>query len=114
MRISDWSSDVCSSDLNAAPGRIDPLDVEPVRPDRRLGGAPQSVDRRRIRQRLHPRRQAERAPVARPHDDPQCRTEAAPTLDPPGRSENPPTGMNGYRTWSTVRPPSKQHKKITT
>src|SRR3546814_7827738 len=57
MRISDWSSDVCSSDLPAVPGRLPPGDdpcrgklVEPPgaapagRQARRAGGAARAAD----------------------------------------------------------------------
>src|SRR3546814_6809474 len=42
MRISDWSSDVCSSDLNAA-HHVDPLVERALQVLRRLGIAPVAV-----------------------------------------------------------------------
>src|SRR3546814_9993600 len=59
MRISDWSSDVCSSDLPTVPGRHD---RPPRWPDRhpRRGGGP----RRAFRPDTHRQRQAERSRVA--------------------------------------------------
>src|SRR3546814_14290243 len=39
MRISDWSSDVCSSDLTLAAGALQPFQVLPTLPDTYTGNS---------------------------------------------------------------------------
>src|SRR3546814_6579583 len=58
MRISDWSSDVCSSDLVSVPFRA----YSRREPEPRAGGAPMEFDRKHSS--VHGTRAA--APVARP------------------------------------------------
>src|SRR3546814_1512065 len=77
MRISDWSSDVCSSDLRA--GQLCGVSVIPPRPGRQAGCAPVPSDseaRRTGRARRLPTRPVdrgrlafERAALARPRSE---------------------------------------------
>src|SRR3546814_3450019 len=63
MRISDWSSDVCSSDLDQGEGAGE---VEDLRPARGLPGQVARLDRPRDRSRELPRQRARRARVQLP------------------------------------------------
>src|SRR3546814_9977031 len=79
MRISDWSSDVCSSDLRAAIGAERPLVAPPARSDHRHG---KGLDAH------SPARAAEQYRIAARHLRPRrlARTDRDHCRDQPGRS----------------------------
>src|SRR3546814_15048797 len=115
MRISDWSSDVCSSDLARPQGA---LDLRPHRAEARAGLTPVAADRPlrnclasagvRPAGYLSHRRSQHMSPVTQP------RTAAAPRMrgptvllagllgaGPVPRSEERGVGKEGVRTWTS-------------
>src|SRR3546814_12420962 len=90
MRISDWSSDVCSSDLRGRPRRARPRNPARLPPRRRLGRAqlpraPCGPAARRMietdRLVMRPWRDEDIAPFQRICSDPEVMATLGPPLD---------------------------------
>src|SRR3546814_1688028 len=89
MRISDWSSDVCSSDLAEIEPTASPTEAEPV------VEKPKRTRRKKVEvaaeEAIAESAAETAAPEARPEAQPESRSEAEPQSEPELRSE-PDTG----------------------